>query len=247
MPASETRPVAVVSGGTRGIGRAVVEEMIARGYVVAFLYRSRSDLAAEISAIYGDRVFGIQAGVEDNAAVLNAVRSIRERLGRVDVLVNNAAILRRNYFPVMSNVDWQSVIDVSLNGLFYLTKAIIKIMIAARRGVVINISSIAGLRGSVGQINYVTAKGGMIAFTQGLAQEMGRFGIRVNAVAPGLIETDMLAKSPSDFRAQLLKTVALGRVGTPQEVARIIAFLASDDASYVTGATWVVDGGAGIC
>jgi len=163
--------------------------------------------------------------------------------GKIDILVNNVGLVRDNFLMLMSDEDWGSLIKANLNSLFYCCKAVIRKMIPERRGKIINISSISGILGTSGQTNYSTTKGGVISFTKSLARELGPFSIHVNAVAPGLIESEVVSKMPKEKVETILKSSSLGRIGKPEEVAKAVLFLASEHSNYITGQTIVVDGG----
>jgi len=169
--------------------------------------------------------------------------AVVSRFGRIDVLVNNAGGNRDGFLALMSPDDWNSVIDVNLKGVFHCCKAVARLMMAERRGTIVNVSSLSGITGLPGQTNYAAAKGGVNAFTRALAQELAPFGIRVNAVAPGLVETDLVSSMSPERRENLLRNIPMRRMGTPEEVAAVVRFLASDDASYLTGEIIKVTGG----
>lgn len=233
--------VVVVTGGSRGIGRAIVERFAAQGARVFFTYHQHEEPAQEVAAACGAEK--IQCAQGDAAAIDAAVQHVVATAGKLDVLVNNAGITRDNWLMLMPADDWNKVLDTNLTGAFRWCKAVSRVMLGARSGVIINIASISGLAGVAGQTNYCASKGALLAFSRALAAELGVRGIRVNAVVPGFIETDMTAKVPKPIRDQNLQRILLKRFGKPAEVAGAVTFLASDDASYIMGQTIVVDGG----
>lgn len=233
--------VVVVTGGSRGIGRAIVERFAALGARVFFTYLQREDQAQEVATACGAEK--IRCAQADAAAIDTAVEHVVATAGRIDVLVNNAGITRDGWLMLMPPADWNEVIDTNVNGAFRWCKAVSRVMLGARTGVIINIASISGLAGVAGQTNYCASKGALLAFSRALAAELGARGIRVNAVVPGFIETDMTAKVPKPIREQNLQRILLKRFGQPAEVASAVTFLASEDASYIMGQTIVVDGG----
>jgi 3-oxoacyl-[acyl-carrier protein] reductase len=237
---------ALVTGASRGIGRAVAEILGAAGARVAINY-ARSGAEAEEAAA-GVRALGaevevVQADVADPAAVETLFARLGEIWGGVDVVVNNAAITHDGFVMLMSVGAWDEVLGVDLRGAFLCTRQALRPMIRARWGRIVNVISPAGLFGKEGAANYAAAKGGLLSLTKSLAREVGRYGITVNAVCPGLIDTRMIAGLPAEERARFERQIALGRLGEPREVAEAVRFLASPAASYITGATLVVDGG----
>jgi len=235
---------AVVSGGSRGIGRAVVEELARHGYAIAFLYRERDDAAAEVVQAVASRGGVAEAhrcDVTDVDAVSAFVETMAER--EVGVLVNNAAVLRDGHFVLMDETRWRTVVGTALDGAYRLTRGLLRHMLIAGSGRVVNIGSLSGTLGRAGQANYAAAKGGLIAFTKAVAREVGRHGVTVNAVIPGWIDTELVAAMPAAQRDRALAGIPLGRFGLPADVARVVAFLVSPAASYITGATLRVDGG----
>jgi 3-oxoacyl-[acyl-carrier protein] reductase len=233
--------VVVVTGGSRGIGRAIVERFAALGARVFFTYQQREEQAREVAAACGAEK--IQCAQADADAIEAAVQQVVTSAGKLDVLVNNAGITRDNWLMLMPADDWNKVLDINVSGAFRWCKAVSRVMLGARAGVIVNIASISGLMGVAGQTNYCASKGALLAFSRALAAELGGRGIRVNAVAPGFIETDMTARVPKPIRDQNLQRILLKRFGQAAEVAAAVTFLASDDASYIMGQTIVVDGG----
>ena len=240
---------ALVTGGSRGIGRAIVRELASRGACVAFSFVRNRELADELVAEIekgGGRALGCQADVTDFAAAEAMVKSVKNEFGSIDYLVNNAGITRDKLIMMMSEEDWDTVIDTNLKGIFNVTKHAVSVMVRQRRGAILNIASISGVVGMAGQTNYSASKAGLIGFTKALAKEVGRRNITVNALALGLIETDMTAALPDDYKKKMLEQIPLGRYGTVEEVARVATFLLSDDAKYITGQVIQADGGLAI-
>ena len=238
--------VAIVTGGSRGIGRAIVKELSARGANVAFSFSKNKEMADELVAevaASGRRAMAFQADATDAAGAEQMVRTVKSEFGSVDYLVNNAGITRDKLIMMMSEDDWDAVLDTNLKGVFNVTKPAISIMVRQRRGSVLNIASISGVVGMAGQSNYSASKAGLIGFTKALAKEVGRRSITVNALALGLIETDMTSILPEEYRKKIIEQIPLNRYGTAAEVARIAAFLLSDDARYITGQVIQADGG----
>jgi 3-oxoacyl-[acyl-carrier protein] reductase len=238
--------VAVVSGGTRGIGRAIALRLARAGARVAFCYqreeeaaaRLRDDLASLGRAAYGERV-----DVANGTACQAFASEVRARLGDAAVLVNNAGIVADRPLYAMTEEEWDLVLDTNLKGAFNLTRAFLARMMKQGGGRVVNIASVSALRGLPGQASYAASKAGLLGFTRALAAETARFGVTVNAVAPGYVDTDMLRSVPAEKRAALQKSIPLGRLGSEDDVAQAVLFLASDAAAYVTGAVLPVDGG----
>lgn len=238
-------PVCLVTGGSRGIGRAVVREMAQAGYRVAFCYRARSDeaeaLVAELAGC-GCVVQATRCDVADHAAVAAWIADVETRLGPIEVVINSAGITRDRALAMMDPAEWTDVIETNLGSVFNVCRAVSFPMMKRRRGCILNMSSVSGIYGNVGQANYAASKSGIIGLSRTLAKELGAYGIRVNVVAPGLIDTDMTAKAGARLE-RIVRSVPLGRVGTPADVAKSVAFLASDHAAYITGQTLGVDGG----
>ena len=236
----------IITGGTRGIGRASVELFAAEGADVTFLFRESKTLADELVAAgraAGQRITAEQADVRDGKACEAAVERVVGRCGRIDVLVNNSGVIRDNLLGLLEDDDVKTVLDTNVVGIFNVTRAVVTHMISRRAGKIINVSSVAGEKGGRGQTNYAASKGAINAFTKALAVEVAPRGITVNAVAPGVIETDMsrdlLEQAPDEVKSRIL----LRRVGMPREVAYAITFLASRYADYITGQILHVDGG----
>jgi 3-oxoacyl-[acyl-carrier protein] reductase len=233
--------VVVVTGGSRGIGRAIVERFAAQGAKVYFTFHQNAEAAAQVAA--ATQAEAIQCSQTDAAAINAAVDKIIAAAGKIDVLVNNAGITADTFLMLMPADDWNRVIDTNLNGVYRWCKAVTRPMLGARRGNIINLASIAGLVGVMGQTNYAASKGALLAFTRALAAELGAKGIRVNSVVPGFVETDMSARVPRQIKQKNLDHIVLKRFGKPEEIASVVTFLASEGASYIMGQSIVVDGG----
>lgn len=242
---SQARQVAIVSGSSRGIGRAIALELARRGMAVVVNYRSAETeaqaVAAEVRAL-GVDCLCLQADVADPDQARGLIRDVQAQWGRVDVLVNNAGITRDKTLRKLTDDDWLQVINTNLGSVYYCTSAAMPIMIKQNFGRIINISSYVGQAGNFGQANYGASKGGIIAFTKTAALELARYGITVNAIAPGFTETEMLSKVPPDVQDKIRARIPMGRFGKPEEVAKVVAFIATE-ADYITGQQINVNGG----
>jgi len=236
--------VAIVTGGSRGIGRAIVQALAREGAKVAFTYVQNKALADEVAN--GDTTIGFQADVGSFDQAKNLVKQVKERFGRIDILVNNAGITRDKLLALMSEKDWDDVLGTNLKGPFNLTKHMIGVMLRQKSGSILNITSISGIVGMAGQVNYSSSKAGMIGFTKALAKEMAKANITVNALALGFVETDMTGVLNPEYRAKALEQIPLGRFAKAEEIAEIALFMLSPKASYITGQVLQVDGGLAI-
>ena len=237
--------VAIVTGSTRGIGQAIAEELARQGAKVVISGRNgerAQQVAAAIQEAGGEAI-AVQADVSHMADAQQLVKETLDRWGRIDILVNNAGITRDNLLLRMSEEEWDTVLQVNLKGAFNCTKSVTRQMMKQRQGRIINITSVVGQMGNAGQANYAASKAGLIGFTKSVARELASRNITCNAVAPGYIQTDMTAALDDAVKDSLKQQIPLGRLGTPEDVARVVAFLCSDDAAYITGQVINVDGG----
>ncbi|CEH32031.1 3-oxoacyl-ACP reductase [Aneurinibacillus migulanus] len=238
--------VALVTGASRGIGRAIALELARQGADVAINYAGNEaaarDVADEIAKL-GRRALVVKANVADADEVETMVKQTIDEMGKLDILVNNAGITRDNLLMRMKEAEFDEVIAINLKGVFNCTKAVTRPMMKARGGRIINISSVVGVMGNAGQANYVAAKAGVIGMTKSVARELASRGITVNAVAPGFIETDMTSVLGEDTRESLLGQIPLARLGKPEDIANMVAFVASEKAGYITGQVFHIDGG----
>lgn len=240
---------AVVTGGSRGIGRAVCTELACQGANVVFCYTAGEAAARQTAAQcmeYGVQTLFVRCDVTKAEEVKNMMNRALQEFGRIDILVNNAGITRDGLLMKMREEDFDAVIDTNIKGAFLCMKEVSRTMIKQRYGRVINISSVVGLHGNVGQMNYAASKAGIIGMTKSMAKELGSRGITVNAVAPGFIKTDMTSEMTDDIREKLLLQIPAGRMGTAEDVAHAVAFLAGEAAGYITGQVLCVDGGMGM-
>lgn len=236
----------IISGATRGIGRSIALDLAEQGSNISFNYLMNNKKAEELERIvrnYGVKVKSFQVDIRDYDAVKEWVGTTCELFGGIDIVINNAGVIKDKALAFMVPDDWREVINTNLDGTFNLTRACIIEFIKKRRGIIVNISSVSGITGIAGQTNYSASKSGVIGFTKSLAREVAPYNIRVNSVAPGFIETDMLNGLKEEYKNQLLKRIPLNRFGRPEEVARVVRFLVSDESDYITGQTIVIDGG----
>lgn len=238
--------VAIVTGGTKGIGKAICLLLAEEGARVVANFSKDVEAAENLMSQAKSKRLNIglfKADITQFDQVKEMVEETFAQYGKIDILVNNVGLVRDNFLMLMSDEDWDSLIKINLNSLFYCCKTVIRKMIPQRKGKIINISSISGILGTSGQTNYAATKGGGISFTKSLARELGPFNIHVNAVAPGLIESEVVSKMPKEKVEAIIKSSSLGRIGKPEEVAQAVLFLASEHSNYITGQTIVVDGG----
>ena len=235
--------IALVTGASRGIGAAIADELAVQGATVIGTATSEAGAKAIGDRLAGQGGHGRVLDVADPASVEALIDGIASDIGPVSILVNNAGITRDNLLMRMKDEDWQAILDTNLSSVYRTSKAVMRAMMKARRGRIINIASVIGVTGNAGQANYAAAKAGIIGFSKSMAREIGSRGITVNVVAPGFIDTDMTRSLPEDAKKGMLDQIALGRLGEPADIARAVAFLAGPSAAYITGETLHVNGG----
>ncbi len=241
--------VAIVTGGTRGIGRSIVLALCREGADCAFTYMKNpaaaESLAKEVQSM-GRRAVPFQLDVREFEGAKTFIEEVKKEFGRIDILVNNAGITRDKSLMMMNKEDWSEVIETDLTGVFNTSRACIITFLKQKSGNIVNISSVSGIHPLAGQANYAAAKAGVIGFTKSLATEVAPYNIRVNAVAPGFVATDMTASFAEKYREKVMRMIPLGRFGTPDEVAQVVVFLVSNASQYITGQVIQIDGGLGI-
>ncbi len=241
--------IALVTGGSRGIGKEIALALAKEGNNIAISYGTNSEGAMEVVneiKAYGVDGIAVKADVSVSEDVKNLIKTVEDKLGTIDILVNNAGITKDNLLIRMTEEDWDNVMDVNLKGTFLCTKAVSRSMMKKRYGKIINITSVVGITGNAGQGNYSASKAGVIGFTKSMAKELASRGIRVNAVAPGLIKTDMTNVLTDEIKAEMLKMIPLNTMGNPEDIANLVVFLASEKSDYITGQIIKIDGGMAI-
>ena len=235
--------IAIVTGGSRGIGRAIAVDLAAHGYRMVITYKANDEAATETLRLIreaGGNGEAVKFDVGNAAEAEGAMNDLLGRLERIDVLVNNAGVTADGLFLMMPRRDWNAVIDTTLHGFYNMTKPVLRRMLRRKSGAIVSLSSVSALVGNRGQANYAAAKAGLIAASRVLSSEVARLGVRVNVVAPGAVDTDMIRNAPVENIKQM---IPMGRIGRPEEVAKVVRFLCSDDASYITGQVISVNGG----
>ena len=238
-----TGEIALVTGASRGIGAAIADELAAQGATVVGTATSEAGAQAIAARLAAHGGHGRVVDVADAASIEALIDGVSKEVGAISILVNNAGITRDNLLMRMKDEDWQAILDTNLSSVYRTSKAVMRAMMKARKGRIINIASVVGVTGNAGQANYAAAKAGVIAFSKSMAREIGSRGITVNVVAPGFIDTDMTRDLPEDAKKAMFEQIALGRFGEPADIARAVAFLAGPGAGYITGETLHVNGG----
>lgn len=244
-----TRKIALVTGGSRGIGKEISLGLAREGYNLAITYTSNEDMANDVVKElkeYDMEAIAVKADVSIEEDVTNLVKEVEEKLGKIDVLVNNAGITKDNLLIKMTGDDFSDVLDVNLKGVFLCTKAVARSMMKRRYGKIINIASVVGIIGNPGQGNYAASKAGVIGFTKTIAKELGSRGIRINAIAPGFIKTDMTDVLKEEVKEEMLRNIPLKDFGNPSDISNLVNFLASEKSDYITGEVIKIDGGLSI-
>ncbi|MDP8258492.1 MAG: 3-oxoacyl-[acyl-carrier-protein] reductase [Candidatus Aadella gelida] len=237
---------AIITGGTRGIGRAIVKKFIKEGCRVAFTYKSNKKMANTLSKSTHSKAVGYKVDVRDLDSTREFVKEVKEKFGQIDILINNAGLVQDKPLIMMEKEDWDEVLDTNLTGAFNGARVCMLDFMKRKSGNIINISSLSGIKGVPGQTNYCASKAGLIGFTRALAREGGPYNIRVNTISPGFTDTDMTKKVEGKIKEKILEETPLGRFGSPEEVADLAVFLASDKASFITGQNIIIDGGVSI-
>ncbi|WP_069650234.1 3-oxoacyl-[acyl-carrier-protein] reductase [Caloranaerobacter ferrireducens] len=241
-----TGKIALVTGGSRGIGKAIALKLASLGANIVVNYTKSDTKAKEVIKLaeeMGVKAIAIRADVSNKDDVENFINKVLDEFGRIDILVNNAGIARDNLLMRMKEEEWDDVININLKGTFNVTKAAIRTMMKQKGGSIINVASVIGITGNQGQCNYAASKAGIIGFTKSIAKEVAKKKVRVNAIAPGFIKTDMTDKLPDKVKEEYLSKIPLNRLGEPEDIANAVAFLASDLSSYITGQVLIIDGG----
>lgn len=241
--------IALITGASRGIGRAIAERLSLSGTrVIANYHNSEKEITSLVKTLQNKHcnIEAVRADVTNGKDVEKMVDEVVKRYERIDILINNAGLKRDSFLALMSDEDWEKVIDTNLKSVYYVTKWVSRIMIRQHSGNIVNISSLSAFKGLAGQTNYAASKGGVVSFTRAAAQELGRYGIRVNAVAPGLVETDIVKDMDREMLKGLSQKIPLGRIGRPDDIVGAVLFLVSNQSDYITGQTLLIDGGLGI-
>lgn len=240
------KKIVLVTGGTKGIGRAITVYFARKGAIVNVIYSKDDTAADQLKEEFEKQGYKLalhKVSIEETEKVERVIKDIVGRYSIIDILVNNAGIVRDQYFLMMSKENWSKVIDVNLNGVFNCCKSVVPVMLEKREGRIINISSTGGIMGNPGQTNYAASKAGLIGFSKSLARELAPYNINVNTIAPGFVKTNMIKEMNSKVKEAALDNIPIRRFGNPEEIAKVVGFLASDAASYIVGDTIVVDGG----